>query len=352
MTRGLLWASRTALSSLAALLIFVGYASAGHVEAIRRAHSDQDKGAPKQQQVGEAESKAAMKVQSAPDPNAKLQAAADFVKKYPKSTLRSQVALHVAGEINNIQNAGQKVTLLENLLNIFKEPGEADVITPMLIDAYIHSEPPRTEDAVRLANSFLARNPNDLATLTQITILGVQQAKSGNSKGAQQSLQAGQKAIELIEAGKKPDNMDDARWKEYQTRWLPQLYTSTGTLALISGNRDEARTRIQKAVSLNSSDPYNFWLLASLVYDEYQKLAEEHNSLASGPLKDEVLKKAQAVMDSLIDNYARVVALSEGQTQYNQLREQAMTDLQKFWTYRHGGSTDGMQQLIDKYKKH
>jgi hypothetical protein len=301
--------------------------------------------------VNEGESKAAMKVQSATDPNAKIQAAAEFIKKYPKSTLRTKVVLHVAGEINKLPTPAEKIPLLENMLTTFKEPADADAIAPILLDAYIRSEPSRSDDALRAANSILARNPNDLTTLTQLAIMGVNEAKKGNAKFVQQSQQAGQKAIEVIEAGKKPDNMDDARWNEYQTKWLPQLYQSTALLAMMTGGSENARARLEKAVALNASDPFNYYLLGSLVNDEYQKLAEQHKTLSAGPLKDEVLKQAQAKIDEVIGYYARTVALSEGNPSYQKLHDQVLSDLKQYWSYRHAGSSDGLQQYINQYKK-
>jgi hypothetical protein len=43
--------------------------------------------------------------------------------------------------------------------------------------------------------------------------------------------------------------------------------------------------------------------------------------------------------------------LSKGKPLYQQLHDQILQDLQSYYAYRHGGSTDGMQQLIDKYKQ-
>src|SRR2546421_12135051 len=100
---------------------------------------DKDKGKEKSQ-VSDAEAKDLNKISAAPDAAAKLQAATEFIKKYPKSTQRAQIAAHLAGEINKVQDPAQRITMLESLLALFKEPGEVNVINPILIDAYIKSE--------------------------------------------------------------------------------------------------------------------------------------------------------------------------------------------------------------------
>ena len=92
---------------------------------------------------------------------------------------------------------------------MFKEPTDAEVIEPILVDSYFSAS--RWDDGFRVASAYLAKNPNDLAVLTQVTIEGVEQAKKSNPKFVQQSQQYGSKAIELIEAGKKPETFDDAK---------------------------------------------------------------------------------------------------------------------------------------------
>jgi tetratricopeptide (TPR) repeat protein len=300
-------------------------------------------------QVSEAETKAIAKITAAPDPAAKIQAAGEFVKKYPKSSVRAQVAAQLAREIGQVQDAPKRVSSFESLLTVFKEPSDAEVINPFLIDAYIASD--RLDDAFRLGAATIAKNPDDLATLTNLAIIGVDQVKKNNPKYVQQSQTYGGKAIELIEAGKKPDSFDDARWADYKTTMLPQLYQRMGVLAMVSGNKTDARTKLEKAVSLNSADPFNHFLLGAMLNEEYTQKAQEYQKQSPGPLKDVKLKEAEGLMDKVIDVWARVVAMSEGKPQYQQLHDTVLQDLQSYYKYRHGGSVDGLQQMVDKYKK-
>jgi tetratricopeptide (TPR) repeat protein len=313
------------------------------------AYAAQDKTKDQAPQVSKGEQDAALKVQSAPDAQAKLKAAGEFIKKYPKSTQRAAVVGHVIQEINKVPDAGQKISLLENSLTVFKEQSDADIINPILMDAYVKAK--RLDDAFRAASASVAKNPNDLNVLTQMSLVGVDEAKHKNPKYVDQSQQYGMKAIELIEAGKKPDNMDEAEWKDYQTRMLPSLYQSMGIISLMTSKKDEARARLEKAMALNADDPFNYVLLGSIVNDEYQKFAEQHKAQSPGPLKDELLRQALAKMDQVIDLYAHAVALSEGSEPYKQLHDQIFDILQDYYKYRHAGSADGLTELIAKYKK-
>jgi len=303
----------------------------------------------KQESASEGEQKAMAAIAAAPDAAAKLQAATDFIKKYPKSTLRAKVVGFVAQEANKTTDNAQRITQLENLLNVFKEPSDLDVIQPILIDAYAKAE--RLDDVFRVAASYLAKNANDLAVLTQVSLIGIDQAKRNNAKFAAQSQQYGNKAVELIESGKKPEAFDDAKWSEYQTRWLPVLYQSLAMISFVSGDKAGARAKIDKALALNGADPFSYVLLGTVVDDEYQQLAQKHKMLSAGPMKDTVLQQALAKMDEVVDIFAHAVALSEGNAAYQQLHDRVLQDLQTYYKYRHNDSIQGLQQLIDKYKK-
>jgi hypothetical protein len=308
----------------------------------------QDKGQAKQNAPSDAEQKAVAKIEASPDMAAKLAAASEFVKKFPKSTLRSKVVSYVAQEVIKIQDAPQRITQLENLLTVFKDPSDAEVISPILIETYFKEN--RPDDGFRVTAAYLAKSPNDVAVLTQASLEGVEQAKKREAKFAQQSLQYGTKAIELIEAGKKPEAFDDAKWSEYQSRWLPVLYQSLGLLSMMTGNKADARAKLDKAATLNAKDPFTFVLIGSMLNDEYQQLAEQHKAASPGPLKDSILKQAHTKLDEVIEAFAHAIGLSEGNAGYQQLHDQILQDLQAYYKYRHGGSTDGLQKLIDKYK--
>jgi hypothetical protein len=310
---------------------------------------DQSKDQPKQSAASKAEQEAFAKIQSAPDVPAKVIAAGEFAKKYPKSLQRTEVVTYVAREADKLQDGPQRIAQLENILTVFKELSDAEVIMPILIDAYLKEK--RPDDAFRVTATYLAQNPNDIAVLTQAVIEGADQAKNQNPKFVAQSQQYGTKAIELIEAGKKPEKFDDVKWGEYKTRWLPIIYQTLGMLALMTGNKPDARAKLDKSISLNSGDPFTYVLIGTMLNEDYEQIAKEYKSASAGPLKDAMLKQAHSKMDEVIDSYAHAVGLSEGKPPYKQLHDQMLQDLQSYYAYRHGGSTDGMQQLIDKYKQ-
>ena len=217
----------------------------------------------------------------------------------------------------------------------------------MTLDAYAGGN--RVDDAFKMAAEMLAKNPEDVHVLVQMTLTGTEEVKQKNPKYAQQSLQYGLKAIELIEANKKPANMDDASWAVHKSA-LPQLYQQTAILYLVAGNAAEAKARLIKSTSLGPTDPSSFALLGLLLNEEYTRLAVGYKAMPEGKPKEEMLKKVEGLMDSVIDAYAHAVALATGRPGYEALLKQVSDDLTSYYKYRHNQSTQGLQQLIDKYK--
>ena len=301
-----------------------------------------------QPNVSAEEQKAAMAIAAAPDAAAKLKAATDFIKKYPKSPLRPQVASRVANQISSVKDAAQKVTLAQGFQDVFKEPSEQELIVPVTIEAL--SEAKRADEAFSVGAAFLAKNPDSLAVLVQLLATASDEAKKSNGKFVSQGIQFGTHAIEIIESNKKPADVDDAGWTSYKTVVLPSLYQSLGLLNLVSGDRAKARASYTKASELAPSDPFNFVMIAGMVNDEYQAEAKHYQSMTSGPARDAELKKAQSLLDAVIDAYAHAIAVSEGNATLQPVRQQYLQDFEAYYKYRHNNSTTGMQQLIDKYK--
>ena len=285
---------------------------------------------------------------TAPDPAVQLKAASDFIKKYPKSTLRPGLARDLAEKVGRVTDATQKVSDAQAYRQVFKEPSEEELIMPILIEGLFQAK--RTDEAFTVGSEFVTKSPESLDVLIQLVSAGTTEAKNKNGKFVPQSLQYGATAIQLIETDKKPAWMDAAGWTKYKGEVLPSLHQSMGLLNLVKGDRVQARASYVKASELAPSDPFNYVMLAGIVNDEYQSTAKRYQGLPAGPAKDEELKKAQTLMDATIDAYAHAIALSEGNASLQQVRQQYMQDIEAYYKYRHNNSTAGMQELIDKYK--
>jgi hypothetical protein len=334
---------KTAISALGCALIALWFLNTNGTSPTVIGSEMQEKD---KTQLSEGESKAASAISEAPDVAAKLTAAAAFVKKYPKSSARMQIAEYVAGQIGQLKDQAQKLQLAEESKKVFTAEQEVMAIEEVVLDSYAVSY--RVDEAFTLGTTMLAKNPDNLHILVQLAMTGANAAKQQNPKYIPQSIQYGKKAIEMIEANNKPAKMTDASWA-FHKEMLPQLYQQTAVLALFSGDKAEGKTRIEKAVALSPNDPFNYVVIGSLVNDEYQEVAKSYQALPAGAQKDEALKKANDLIDKMIDLYAHAVGLSTGRPEYQQLQTQVLQDLTASYKYRHK-SLEGLQELIDKYK--
>ena len=281
----------------------------------------------------EADALAAIKL--ATNPSTKLAAAEDFVTKFPNSNARHDIAELIAAEILKIKNGAVALALLERAQAVFTSPEEREIFKPVALTAYALAN--RPDDAFALADAMLAKNPKDLAVLMQLTQLGTDEARKRNRKYADVSLQYGLKAIALIEADNKTEN-------------LGQLYQQTAILNLAAGNTREAKSRLEKATTLSPQDPGNFALLGRVINVDYLTQLSTYESMPDGKAKQDVAKQLNSILDTVIDNYAHAAGLAVGRAEYQTLLRQVLPDLTTYYKQRNDGSIKGLQQLIDRYK--
>jgi len=308
-----------------------------------------DKKKEKPPSVPEPELKAAKAIEAAADIPAMLAAATEFFQKYPKSPLRPQVAPLVADRIGQIEDPAQRITHSESYLKLFTAPAEAELVNQHLLSAYTAAN--RLDEAFALAPTAVDKSYDPVAAMINLARGGLAEARNQNLKYVAPSRQIALKAIALIESNKKPEAVLDATWNDYKTRWHWQLYQWVAMLSLAAGDKADAKARLTSAVGLNPHDPINYVLLSTMANDEYQRLVQAHKAAPAGAEKDALLKQAEAQMDEVIDAYAHAVALTEGNAQYDTMRAGLRADLESYYKYRHNNSSDGLQALIDKYKK-
>jgi hypothetical protein len=304
---------------------------------------------PKEEpKVSGGEREMAQKIEKAKGTEAKLQAAAAFVKKYPQSPLRGQIADGLAREIAETTDNEAKGSLAQTFLEIFNLPEEAPLVTASLLNSYINTG--QTQDAMRLGAEWLGKHPDDISVMQNLTILASGQAIKGNNAFIAQGRDYGAKAIALLEADKMPAGFDAAKWPDFKRQALVSLYRETGVLAFKANDNAGAIPLLEKAVGLNSPDAAIYFLLSDLHNDIYEEQAKRA-MVASAADKPAATQKAEAALDRVIESYARAIAFTDGKTEFAQANAAFRERITPYYKYRHKNSTDGMQQLIDKYKK-
>ena len=298
--------------------------------------------------VTDEERKAAQKINEAKDNAAKLAATTEFLGKYPKSGLRPRIGEAFASMVNTTDDPAQRITYAEQYLKLFTEPGEADRVSASLLDAYIITN--RAEDSFRLGATWLEKNADDVDVMRRLAVVGLNEAIKGNNKFVTQGNAYGTKAIEILEADRKPAATPAAEWADYKTKWMPAIYREAGFLAMSAGDRATAKARLLKAAELKNPDPAVYAYLGQMYDEEYAEMAKAYQAMPAGAEKQAKLKEVEAQMDRAIEFYARAIAVAGDKPEYANLRTQVRPGLEEYYKFRHSGSTNGLQQLIDKYK--
>jgi len=297
------------------------------------------------QSITEADALAAIK--RATNPTTKLTAAEDFIARFPNSTERLSVAEVIAGEIFKVKNGMVALTLLERAQAIFTSEKEREVLKPAALEAYVIGN--RPDDAFALAADLLTKNPDDLQVLTRMSQVGTEEASRKNRKYAAISLQYGLKAIELLEENSKPATLADEALATQRGK-LDRLYQQTAILYLAAGNVQEAKARLRKASTLSPQDPSNFALLARVINADYLVQKEAYDAMKDPKSKQDAQKKLDDLLDSMIEAYARAVALATGRVEYQSLLQSVIPDLTVHYKTRHNQSIKGLQELINRYR--
>lgn len=208
--------------------------------------------------------------------------------------------------------------------------------------------------AFELGKQVLTSDPDNLVILTALGYAGMQASSSGNTDFIGDATTYAQKAIQLLEAGKVPAN-----WKPFANKddTLGWLNYSLGMMSYRSAP-SQAITYLTKAAQYEGApkrNPVLYFYLATLYNDEYKKQSENYTAKYGGkqetPESKAEFEKTNALLDPVIDAFARAVAYvdadPQSQARFQQQRADWMNKLTERYKFRHNNSDAGLKELID-----
>jgi tetratricopeptide (TPR) repeat protein len=211
---------------------------------------------------------------------------------------------------------------------------------------------------IQLGNEALAEDPNSLDYLYLLAYSIRQYELGANPRSyahAPEAADYSNRAIKFIEEGKVP-GVAPKPFNKNST--LNFLYQNLALIELNKKNNDKALEYYAKAASLDGTDPLNFLQCGVLHQTKYQAALVKYQGMpeadrtAAEP-KPEVkaaLDDVNKEADSVIDCWARFMAVSANNAAYASTRTQVGNALNDLYKYRHPDSPDGLQKLIDQYK--
>jgi len=203
-------------------------------------------------------------------------------------------------------------------------------------------------EMMRLGNQVLADDPNYVRGYVLLGIIGYLASVAGNDSLNAESMTHAKKALELLEAGKTPDDWKPYSGKDDALAWL--TYSIAHTLKT---SPTEALPYLLKAAryeSIFKKTPLTY-INIEQAYETgaYAKQSEDYKQYADKPETPEqklALQNIYQTVDRMIDAYARAIALAGSDAKLLQEKALWMRNLTEWYKFRNNNSDTGMNEFV------
>jgi len=238
----------------------------------------------------------------------------------------------------------QITNYLKNFVTLYEKASRKDQISDLV---YNKKDYPK---AFEIGKAVLADEPENVKVMIDLAYAGYAAATAKNSTFNDDAINYAKKAMQLIEAGKSPDNWTPYTGKEEA---LAYLNNAIGLLT-VQKNPSEGLPYLIKAAQFESKLkklPFTYGTIAG-AYEagEYAKLSADYKTCCEG--KDETpqsklaLENINQVIDRMIDAYARAVALAGNEPANQAAKKEWMESLSTWYKYRHNQTDTGLNEMI------
>jgi tetratricopeptide (TPR) repeat protein len=213
---------------------------------------------------------------------------------------------------------------------------------------------------ISLGKEALAQDPDNLDYI-YLMIANIRQiemsASPPNFSHAAEVVQLTDRAIALIESGKRPSFVTEQQWN--QKAVLAYLHQGLGIIAESNKDTEKALNHYKRAAALDPSNAYYQLRCGQLNYAKYAAAVEKFHSFPEAdrqnpdakPEVKQTLDQANSYADAVIEYWARFMALTKENNPFGETRDQIEKVLTGLYQYRHPDAPpDGLQKLIDQYR--
>ena len=205
-------------------------------------------------------------------------------------------------------------------------------------------------EAFSTGAKILADEPNYLRAQIDLGYAGYLAASAKNETYNADALRYARSAIQALESGKAP-----ADWAPFKGKddTLAYLNYAIGFLTLKT-NPDQALDALLKAAQYDSDikkTPSTYYFMG-VAYESgpYKTLSAAYQTQYAGkpetPESKAALEKLNAVIDRIIDAYARAIAAAGTDPKTEQSRKEWLEHLRNYYKFRHEGSDTGINEFI------
>ncbi|HEX4946547.1 MAG TPA: hypothetical protein VFZ34_07795 [Blastocatellia bacterium] len=191
-------------------------------------------------------------------------------------------------------------------------------------------------------DAYLAKDPNpNIHVSNRLALATGYGVLVGFYKDTDRSNAYAEKSLKLIEPTAPPSkDWPPDTWSKFRTENISRLKQYQGLFKLRQPSADnEAAIRIlTEAAAVKdgpaAKDPNTYLLRAEATTALYTKLNAEYNALPDGDKTGdkgkELLSKIYPVVEKMANDYARVVALTEGKPEYKSIYDEAKAQTEQF----------------------
>lgn len=181
-------------------------------------------------------------------------------------------------------------------------------------------------------------------------------AKKPDALHAEKGVPVLKETIDLVKEGKTPQGVKPEDWAKKRPQSLAGLYQAVGLYTWRASKNDaDALNFFKESVSQDCSDPLTHYYVSEIYKAKYDILSKEYDALPddkkTGDDGKAVLEKINVVVDQMLDNYGRVLAVSEPKAKaYEKLRAAVQGAAEAYWKFRHEDKQDGLKEFLEKFK--
>lgn len=244
-------------------------------------------------QYGQSAAPAPSPSQNAPAPKEKDSGKGQKINKAEEAAYKNVLMTQGGDPAMSIQAA-------EDFITKFPASRYVGGVYGMLTGAYFNTG--NTDKMFASGAKALELDANNVDVLALLAMAIPRRVKPNTPDGTQQLQKAetyGHHAIELIPSMPKPDNMDEATFERLKNDKLSLAHSGLGLIAINHSKFEDARTELQQAVQLASNpDPVDYYLLGNADSQaSYMNgaIAAYEKCAASGPLATQCKSREDAV---------------------------------------------------------
>jgi hypothetical protein len=186
-------------------------------------------------------------------------------------------------------------------------------------------------------------------------------AMSGSYPDMEKAKAWADKALPMLESTTPPPDWQADQYNTLRATSQAKLNQFLGFYQLKQStpNYEQAESYLSKSAAVKSTqagegwkDPNNYWLRSDIYGKQYTELSAKYRALSADDQNGEpgktLLAQINPVVDKMIMDYARVVALSTA-PQAKPLQDAAREQLELYWKFKYS-KTDGIADYIKGYE--